>query len=66
LSCQAADDLPLHPARVRHPLLEEVGEFGVNFPLPEMERVADFVGATTMPKPDQWAETGLPPVAGFT
>jgi len=66
-SCNAEPPMiciSVRPGRASHALIQEGGEFVVNFPGSEMERVTDFVGATTMPKTDKWGETGLTPVAG--
>ncbi len=66
-SCNAEPPMiciSVRPGRASHALIQEGGEFVVNFPRPEMERITDYVGATTMPQTDKWGETGLTPVAG--
>jgi flavin reductase (DIM6/NTAB) family NADH-FMN oxidoreductase RutF len=66
-SCNAEPpmiSISVRPARASHGLIEQYGEFVVNLPWPEMEVVADFVGATTARETDKWRETGLTPIPG--
>jgi flavin reductase (DIM6/NTAB) family NADH-FMN oxidoreductase RutF len=61
-SCNAEPPMiavSVRPGRASHELLEELGEFVVNFPPPNWEQLADFVGSTTHRSTDKWAETGL-------
>ena len=61
-SCNAEPpmlSISVRPLRASHDLIEQLGEFVVNIPWPEMELVSDFVGTTTHRKTDKWGETGL-------
>ncbi len=61
-SCNAEPPMiaiSVRPSRVSHDLIEELGEFVVNIPRPDMELICDYVGTTTARKTDKWAETGL-------
>ena len=51
--------IPVRPTRASHDLIDQIGEFVVNIPWPEMEIVSDFVGVTTSRKTDKWRETGF-------
>jgi flavin reductase (DIM6/NTAB) family NADH-FMN oxidoreductase RutF len=61
-SCNAEPpmiSISVRPLRASHALIDELGEFVVNIPWPDMEPVTDFVGTTTSRKTDKWRETGL-------
>lgn len=61
-SCNAEPPMiaiSVRPARASHDIIDRHGEFVVNIPWPEMEKISDFVGTTTIREADKWAETGL-------
>ncbi len=64
-SCNAEPpmiSISVRPSRASHDLIDQLGEFVVNIPTPDLELVSDFVGTTTMQKTDKWADTGLTPL----
>ena len=61
-SCNAEPpmvSISVRPSRASHDLIDQLGEFVVNIPWPNMEMVSDFVGTTTTRNTDKWRETGL-------
>lgn len=61
-SCNAEPpmiSISVRPARASHDLIDQIGEFVVNIPWPNMELVSDFVGSTTVRETNKWDETGL-------
>lgn len=65
-SCNAEPpmiSIAVRPARASHVLIDQLGEFVVNIPRPDMEIVSDFVGTTTGRETDKWRETGLTPMS---
>jgi len=61
-SCNAEPpmiSISVRPLRASHDLIDQLGEFVVNIPWPDMELVSDFVGTTTGRNTDKWRETGL-------
>jgi flavin reductase (DIM6/NTAB) family NADH-FMN oxidoreductase RutF len=61
-SCNAEPPMiciSVRPLRASHDLIDQLAEFVVNIPWPEMELVSDFVGTTTGRETDKWRETGL-------
>jgi flavin reductase (DIM6/NTAB) family NADH-FMN oxidoreductase RutF len=64
-SCNAEPpmiSISVRPLRASHDLIDQLGEFVVNIPWPDMEPVSDFVGTTTSRNTDKWRETGLTPL----
>jgi flavin reductase (DIM6/NTAB) family NADH-FMN oxidoreductase RutF len=51
--------ISVRPMRASHDLIDDLGEFVVNMPWPDMALVSDFVGTTTVRETNKWAETGL-------
>ena len=61
-SCNAEPpmiSISVRPLRASHALIDQLGEFVVNIPWPDMELLSDFVGTTTSRTIDKWQETGL-------
>lgn len=61
-SCNAEPpmiSISVRPLRASHTLIDQLGEFVVNIPWPDMELLSDFVGTTTSRHTDKWQETGL-------
>ena len=61
-SCNAEPPMigiSVRPLRASHNLIDQLGEFVVNIPWPDMEMVRDFVGTTTSRNTDKWRETRL-------
>ena len=61
-SCNAEPpmiSISVRPLRASHTLIDQLGEFVVNIPWPDMELLSDFVGTTTSRTIDKWQETGL-------
>ena len=61
-SCNAEPpmiSISVRPSRASHDLIDQLGEFVVNIPWPDMEVITDFVGTTTCRETDKWQETGL-------
>lgn len=61
-SCNAEPpmiSISVRPSRASHDQIDQLGEFVVNIPWPDMEQVTDFVGTTTGHNTDKWRETGL-------
>ena len=61
-SCNAEPpmiSISVRPLRASHTLIDQLGEFVVNIPWPDMEMLSDFVGTTTSRTIDKWQETGL-------
>ena len=61
-SCNAEPpmiSISVRPLRASHALIDQLGEFVVNIPWPDMELLSDFVGTTTSRHTDKWQETGL-------
>lgn len=61
-SCNAEPpmiSISVRSIRASHDLIDQLGEFVVNIPWPDMEEVSDFVGSTTVRQTDKWRETGL-------
>lgn len=66
-SCNAEPpmiSISVRPGRASHSLIDEMGEFVVNIPWPEMELVSDFVGTTSARQTKKWVESGLNWAAG--
>lgn len=61
-SCNAEPpmiSISVRPLRASHTLIDQLGEYVVNIPWPDMELLSDFVGTTTSRTIDKWQEAGL-------
>jgi flavin reductase (DIM6/NTAB) family NADH-FMN oxidoreductase RutF len=64
-SCNAEPpmiSISVRPLRASYRLIEELGEFVVNIPWPDMEIVTDYAGVTSAREVNKWQETGLTPL----